>query len=80
MPKCLSLWRLYLDYIRDLGNAIIYKKELDRAIIEIGADTNAAPIFEEYLSLINDDVSKWEFFKKVFSRSLVNLEHFFGVF
>lgn len=70
----MKLWQLYLSFIKDLGNPIVYKKELERAIAEVGADTQALPLFEEYLHLISDDTAKWEFFKKIFSKSLVGLE------
>jgi len=74
MPKSLQLWQLYLSFVRDIGNLTVYKKELERAIAEVGADTQALPLFEEYLKMISDDAAKWEFFKKIFSKSLVGIE------
>jgi|JI9StandDraft_2_1071091.scaffolds.fasta_scaffold1531840_1 hypothetical protein len=59
MPKSLQLWQLYLSFVKEMGNIAFYKKELERAIVEVGPDTMALPLFEEYLQLINDDAAKW---------------------
>lgn len=74
LPKSLDLWRLYLSFVKETGNASVYKKELERAVAEVGADTQAMPLFEEYLRLVGDDIAKWEFFKKLLTKSLVGLE------
>lgn len=50
-----------------------YRKELEKAIIEIGADSRALFLYEEYYLMVNEGV-RFEFYKKVFTRALIGLE------
>lgn len=56
-----------------------YRKEIERAIVEVGADCRAGPIYLEYYHLLNESY-RYEFFKKIFIRALFNLEEIYSLF
>lgn len=46
---------------------------MEKAIIEIGADSRALFLYQEYYLMVNEGV-RFEFYKKVFTRALIGLE------
>ena len=49
-----------------------YKPQLERAIIEVGADSRALFLYEEYYEMVKENL-RYEFYKKVFTRALRDL-------
>ena len=79
-PKCIQMWRMYIDYLKEGDDSKRYKKELERAIVEIGADLKSVSFFREYYELLSDNNGKYEFFKKLFTRPIEELETFWDQF
>ncbi len=75
-PKSYELWIAYLHNCRLMyfdQDRQKYKKELEKAILEIGADSRALSLYEEYYDMVNEGV-RFEFYKKLFTRALAGLE------
>ena len=73
-PKSYELWAEYLGQCKERreGN---YKEQLERAIMEVGADSRSLWLYQEYYDLIADNPNnRYEFYKKVFTRALIDLE------
>lgn len=76
-PKSYELWVDYLSNYKLLHEGedpLKYKKELEKAIIEIGADSRSLFLYEEFYPMVAENL-RYEFYKKVFTRALIGLEN-----
>ena len=57
-PKSYDLWISYLQSCKLMyfeSNKDKYKKELEQGLLEIGADSRALPLYEDYYDLISEN-------------------------
>lgn len=57
-PKSYELWVNYLQYCKEayVDDLPKYKKELEKAIMEVGADSRSLSLYEEYYEMVNEAV------------------------
>ena len=74
-PKSFELWMAYLESCRSLATPEKeYQEVLRNAIMEVGTDSRALPLYNQFQLFIPDNPNtKYEFYKKVFTRALIGL-------
>ena len=78
--KSFELWSAYLLGLKNEGcDQAKYKKELEKAIFEVGADTRSISFYQEYYGMISEN-TRYEFYKKIMTRALIGLEDIFDMF
>jgi hypothetical protein len=76
-PKSYELWVQYISNFKLIEpSQQKYREELQYAIIEVGADTRSLFLYEEYYEIVSEN-TRFEFFKKIFTRGLVGLERMY---
>lgn len=79
-PKSYELWVQFITNLKLIEtNQQKYREELQYAIIEVGADSRSLFLYKEYYEIVGENM-RFEFFKKIFTRGLVDLERMYEKF